>query len=375
MDEFHLGASSSSVTAGAPTPASTAREPPPVIDLNDSSHALNQSLNSSIGSTSSSESEPPLPLPPVPQLSYVAAPPPAAPTMHLVQGPDGNFRLETNPGVAVLGADTSASSSSATSASSALAAQKNLASRLPPRSRPVVDPNRTPLFEDDTLPPGWHRKVSQRKSGASAGRYEVFIIGPTHKRFRSRNELKSFFEKTGEKDLNPDDFDFSTFGRNSTPSVNKVRPRFLVLMPFVISLQHNRRPVIILSYFLRRDLFTELVSSLVARPPRCHLCDHKLISGHSNSVVGRPTGADGPDGHDGRSLVLRHVSVPACTRSTDFCLQRRRTGPCRTGLAAESELWPESIEQRRAVQPLIAVTTELSDSVGTAVWLAGADSL
>merc|ERR1719458_1362237 len=65
------------------------------------------------------------------------------------------------------------------------------------------------------LPHGWRRKVSQRKSGASAGRYEVFIIGPTHKRFRSRNELKSFFEKTGENTLNPDDFDFSTFGRNN----------------------------------------------------------------------------------------------------------------------------------------------------------------
>ena len=68
---------------------------------------------------------------------------------------------------------------------------------------------------------GWHRKVSQRKSGASAGRYEVFIIGPTSKRFRSRNELKTFFEKTGETGLNPDDFDFSTFGRNN-PKVGTV---------------------------------------------------------------------------------------------------------------------------------------------------------
>lgn len=64
--------------------------------------------------------------------------------------------------------------------------------------------------------------MSQRKSGASAGRYEVFIIGPSGKRFRSRNELKSFFEKTGENTLNPDDFDFSTFGRNN-PIQQKVR--------------------------------------------------------------------------------------------------------------------------------------------------------
>lgn len=67
--------------------------------------------------------------------------------------------------------------------------------------------------------------MSQRKSGASAGRYEVFIIGPSGKRFRSRNELKSFFEKTGENTLNPDDFDFSTFGRNN-PIQQKVKLPF-----------------------------------------------------------------------------------------------------------------------------------------------------
>ena len=50
----------------------------------------------------------------------------------------------------------------------------------------------------------------------SIHRYEVFIIGPAGKRFRSRNELKTFFEKTGEKILNPEDFDFSTFGTGNT---------------------------------------------------------------------------------------------------------------------------------------------------------------
>lgn len=85
----------------------------------------------------------------------------------------------------------------------------------PKKTRNPPDPNRTPLYHDERLPTGWHRKVSQRKSGASAGRFEVFIIGPTGKRFRSRNELKAFFEKTGETTLQPEHFDFSTFGTNA----------------------------------------------------------------------------------------------------------------------------------------------------------------
>ena len=98
----------------------------------------------------------------------------------------------------------------------------------PKKSRNPGDPNRTPLYVDDRLPPGWHRKVSQRKSGASAGRYEVFIIGPTGKRFRSKNELKAFFDKTGETVLQPEHFDFTTWGSNviNLPKeyANKAKP-------------------------------------------------------------------------------------------------------------------------------------------------------
>ncbi len=64
----------------------------------------------------------------------------------------------------------------------------------------------------ETYSPLSYFKVVQRKSGMSAGRYEVFIIGPTGKRFRSKNELKAFFEKIGEKTLSAEDFDFSTYG-------------------------------------------------------------------------------------------------------------------------------------------------------------------
>ena len=54
---------------------------------------------------------------------------------------------------------------------------------------------RTPLYVDNRLPSGWHRKVTQRQSGAYAGRYEVRIFSPTGKRFRSKNELKTFLTR------------------------------------------------------------------------------------------------------------------------------------------------------------------------------------
>ena len=62
----------------------------------------------------------------------------------------------------------------------------------------------------------------------SAGRYEVFIINPSGKRFRSKNEIKSFFEKTGEKSLNADDFDFATYGSGRNLDIARVSLEMMI---------------------------------------------------------------------------------------------------------------------------------------------------
>ena len=61
----------------------------------------------------------------------------------------------------------------------------------------------------------------------SAGRYEVFIINPAGKRFRSKNEIKAFFEKTGEKSLNAEDFDFATYGSGRNLDIARVCQQYM----------------------------------------------------------------------------------------------------------------------------------------------------
>lgn len=76
------------------------------------------------------------------------------------------------------------------------------------------DGNRRPtvLVDDWRLPAGWTKHLYQRSS--VSGKWDVVLVGPTKKRFRSKNDVKVFLDEYGLQ-YNPDVYDFSIHKRRA----------------------------------------------------------------------------------------------------------------------------------------------------------------
>lgn len=71
-------------------------------------------------------------------------------------------------------------------------------------------------FPCDCGIPGWTKIVSQRKSGKSKGKYDIYIISPEGRKFRSRAELRRYLS-TVQPYLSVDNVDFKAPNSSSDP--------------------------------------------------------------------------------------------------------------------------------------------------------------
>lgn len=77
-----------------------------------------------------------------------------------------------------------------------------------------ADGNKRPtvLVDDWRLPTGWTKHLYQRSS--VSGKWDVVLVGPTNKRFRSKSDVKAYLEENGLV-YNPDVYDFSIHKRRA----------------------------------------------------------------------------------------------------------------------------------------------------------------
>lgn len=77
-----------------------------------------------------------------------------------------------------------------------------------------ADGNKRPtvLVDDWRLPKDWTKHLYQRSS--VSGKWDVVLVGPTNKRFRSKNDVKVYLEEHGLV-YNPDVYDFSIHKRRA----------------------------------------------------------------------------------------------------------------------------------------------------------------
>ncbi|GAB6022227.1 Methyl-CpG-binding domain protein 4 [Chamberlinius hualienensis] len=78
-----------------------------------------------------------------------------------------------------------------------------------------AEDDKTGEFElNEDLPPGWTRKVVQRQSGKSAGKYDTYIYSPSGQKFRSRQDLQRYLDNVG-SELSATQFDFNFRGKQN----------------------------------------------------------------------------------------------------------------------------------------------------------------
>ncbi|XP_059490888.1 neurofilament heavy polypeptide-like isoform X2 [Neocloeon triangulifer] len=90
-------------------------------------------------------------------------------------------------------------------------AQKKVEVETPKKSGAKQIPEDKGYLFSRPAPPGWSRDVTQRKSGASAGKYDIYVFSPDGLKHRSRADIHRYLTLNKGKypGITPEDFDFS----------------------------------------------------------------------------------------------------------------------------------------------------------------------